>query len=105
MMPKQVLIGPYLYEIVDWDHAESVAAEAYGECSHEHQTIKVRKTLKGSRKAEVLLHEILHACWEAGSILDNPDEEHAVNSLGIQLTQAMRANPEVFRWIINNAKR
>ncbi|MCB1466620.1 MAG: hypothetical protein KDK08_05615 [Rhizobiaceae bacterium] len=104
-MPDRVQIGPYPYEIREWDHAVSVEAGAYGLCDMENQTIWVRQTLKGPRKAEVLLHEILHACWESGSLPDAPDEEHAVNALGIQLTQAMRANPEVFRWIISNARK
>ena len=105
MMPTKIQIGPYPYSIVDWPVAAANEAACYGQCDYDKLEIRVRQDLKPSRKAEVLLHEILHACWEVGTIPANPEEEHAVNALGIHLTNAMRTNPEVFRWIINSARK
>lgn len=52
------------------------------------------------RRAEVLLHEILHGCWAVANLpCENFSEEEAVNGLGLVLLGVIIENPHILEWI------
>lgn len=42
---------------------------------------------------ELMIHEVLHACWDASSLADQVNEETAVRALSRGLLAVMRDNP------------
>ena len=44
---------------------ERLPADADGLCDFHGRSIKIRKSLRGERKIEVVIHELLHGChWD-----------------------------------------
>jgi len=92
-LPKSIRVGYRDYAVEDWPVALANANARWGECDRLNCVIRVRDDLLPKVKAEVLLHEVLHAAYDMGCC-DNSDEEKLVNILGNQLTQIWRDNPE-----------
>jgi hypothetical protein len=68
--------------------------DLYGQVTYDDAQIVVEPTLCAQRKANVIIHELLHAClFEAG--YDEQDEEQ-VRRLGNVLTQVLRDNDFAF---------
>jgi hypothetical protein len=61
--------------------------------------IRVRDDLPDSSFAEVLEHEINHACWHAAALKSKAAEETVVNRLTPVMMMARRDNPEIYAWI------
>lgn len=57
------------------------------------QRILLDSKLTGARKAEVLLHEVLHAGWYYGCLGETCEEERAVDVLASVLLTIARDNP------------
>lgn len=98
-LPSSVRVGPHVYEIVGMTRSESETRDVIGECDQDERKIYVRKDLPPHSLAETLLHEILHACWYAGSLEDTDAEERTVNVLAMQMAMVIRDNPKLMSWI------
>jgi hypothetical protein len=64
-----------------------------GYCDVDAAKIAVWPDLSPCLQAEVLLHETLHAVWEAVALGETAEEEAAVTGLTRGLTQVLRDNP------------
>lgn len=94
VMPTTIRVGHLDYRVEDWTPSEAYVNGRFGECDKHHLVIRVRADLPAQRKAEVLLHEVLHAAWEMGDLSDGCAEEKVVTVLANQMTQVWRDNPE-----------
>lgn len=89
------MIGPHVWRLeVDDDSVLADAADAHGYCSTVRHLIVVDGTLEGTALAEVVVHELLHACL-AGAGLEPDDEERAVDLAAGRLLDAWRRNPQL----------
>lgn len=52
-------------------------------------------------QAETMLHELLHACWPSGP-LPADVEEGAVSAMAPVLSQIVRDNPLLVKWIVHS---
>ena len=77
------------YIVVEQDRI-SRDSYTYGEVDHVEQVIKISKELKPQRKAETLLHEIIHTVF---FMLRKDENEQLVNSMATVLLQIFRDNP------------
>lgn len=87
------------YRVVQRPQSWSEKNEADGMCYVADQLIEVNKTLAPERGAMILLHEILHACWDAAELPGNADEENAVSGLARALYVTLRDNPKLLRYL------
>lgn len=88
-------LGHLDYEVkVEPDLHHEDGSKVLGYCNRTNsQVIAVDSSLKGSRRAEVLLHEVLHACWYFGCLGKESEEERAVDVLASTLVTVARDNP------------
>lgn len=93
-LPKSIRVGYRDYAVLDWNAMEASSARRLGEADHHALIIRVRADLPRQVAAEVLLHEILHCCFWSGAIEHRDHEERIVLTLGNQLSQVWRDNPE-----------
>ena len=71
----------------------------FGEVDHVEQTILISRNLKLQRKAETIIHEVLHCLLFAMGESDLHDNEAFVNMLSAALTQVLRDNPELLAFL------
>jgi hypothetical protein len=102
LLPEHVVVGPYQYSIREVGELERIKADIMGFCDEGGLEIGVAvEGVTPQHQAEVMIHEILHALFGAGSLRDNPDvhEEQIVTVLAKGLIQVARDNPHILRWI------
>ena len=105
-IPERIRIGYKEYRIEAQGRQDTDNDSHLGFVSHDHNLIRSQAHGEKSECANTLLHEILHCCCHVGEMgLDYDNEERAVSILANHLIAAMQDNPEVFRWIISNAKK
>jgi len=101
-LPESVKIGPHTLPI-----SETLETSGgFGEFHADPPSIEIRKGGEHSQRADVLLHEILHAIWldsQVGILMQIEDltdrEESMVRVLATQLTAVLRENPKVAKFI------
>jgi hypothetical protein len=103
-MPRSVKVGHRIFEVVQWAEKAALAQGARGDCREEPPVIRVSKGLKPFDQAEVLIHEILHACWKHLPS-DSVTEEEAVSILAENLAAVITDNPAIVAWLQENLKR
>lgn len=107
--PASLLIGPFRYRLQPWPDEDAEATNALGYCDRMRNVIKVRVSLNDQTRAEVLLHEALHAMFY-NSGLTHSDvlterEEMIVSQFGLGLIALMRANPDFMPFLARILKR
>ena len=82
------------YEVLE---VPIVSREEYklGEVDHVGQNIKIAQELKKQRKAEVLLHEIIHCLLFAFGESEAHNDERLISSLAGGFIQTIRDNPDL----------
>ena len=80
--PKHIRVG---YR--NWRIKCAELRDRYGECDKEAGLILYSP------------HEILHACFESGHVVDSDDEEKTVTILANQLSDVLSSNPDLLQWI------
>lgn len=99
-LPRSVVIGPHRWRLVTiGDELLDEAGGAHGVTVPRRHLIAVDGTLEGTSLAEVLLHELLHACL-AGHTMDDEAEEAVVNAAAGPLLDALRRNPGLVRVLL-----
>jgi hypothetical protein len=98
-LPSKINIGVYEYTLVHWDADEAEKEGLLGNCNRFDFTIKIRDDIPDSSFAEVLEHEINHACWHAAALKSKAEEETVINRLTPIQMMARRDNPEIYAWI------
>jgi len=98
-LPEKVRVGFIDYEIV----AQKGKHRRHGQCDRDNFIIEIDVNMNSRNVADTLMHEILHACANFGVYLEikNPNEEMTVVHFSEMLSQVMRDNPDVMRWIID----
>lgn len=98
-LPSHIRIGIYNWEFIQWDPEEAEKQGLSGQCVPMNLEVKVRTDLPNVLHAEILKHEIMHACWFCVGLGDQEDEESVVERLTPVLLQVRRDNPEIFKYI------
>lgn len=97
-LPTSVRVGCFDYAIEEWSPHLAATAQRLAECDRDNLVIRVRSDLPRQRIAEAVLHEILHAAFDAGAC-EVGDEERIVGVLGGMLAQVWRDNPEIVSYL------
>jgi hypothetical protein len=63
----------------------------WGHITYEDNKIQLEQAMTEQRKHQILIHEIVHGCFNEMGI-EKDDEENLVNRLGIILYQVLRDN-------------
>lgn len=106
-LPASLRIGPYDYTVRAVDELESLKTGFSGFCDKGELEIGIADFIPPQRKAEVALHEVIHACFQTGDLLEGEPgftEEKIVTVLAQQLMQVVRDNPEFVAWFSENLK-
>jgi len=98
-LPTKILVGICEYTLIHWDPDEAEAAGCRGECNIFTFEIRVRSDMPDSHFAEILEHEINHACWAAAKLKGRASEETVVNRLTPIQIAARRDNSKIYAWI------
>ena len=98
-LPPSVRIGPHDIEIGFFDG--KTARKEFGAFQNADAKILLCKEYAlGSQAVDTLLHEICHAAfWTAGVNFKHEFEEPLCGMLGMMLTQIIRDNPELVKWM------
>jgi hypothetical protein len=72
---------------------------ANGDYLADKQRIRLGDWLMPQSMAEVLIHEVLHACWPNRWTLVGDVEETFVSALAPSLAGVMRDNPSLVLWL------
>lgn len=79
--------------------------EDFGDFTYLQSQIRVDSRLKSTALVDTLLHEILHAIWALGHLKSKAQkEERAVAVIATYLTQVIRDNPDLMKWIAKNLR-
>lgn len=112
-MPKDVIVGPYNYQVkndkssMDSARVRFESLEAIGFTSTHEQCIYVDPELNEDMRAEVLLHEILHAICEAtgiGTSFEEDKEEQFIATISPLLLDTLRRNEEIADYLIGKSE-
>lgn len=105
-LPATVVIGPYRYRVVvDQAIVDAACREAgahlCGSADHQTQTISISPKLGPDARAEVLVHECVHAIFEQTSVERGlkGDVERVVEVLGYGILDLLRRNPELVAYL------
>lgn len=109
-LPASVKVGPFDYSVVvggkAWDEArlKENDADLIGHHSPSTLTISMQPGLVAGAQREVMLHEVMHACFNAvGQPLKDDDEEDAVRALACGLLAVLRDNPPLVAYLLDEA--
>jgi hypothetical protein len=100
-------IGHLTYKVRAADYeADSgeISTDDWGLCIPLTQEILIDPDLSSARQLEILLHEIIHAIWEAYLLPATVEEEEAAGMLGRFLSAVLTDNPILLK-AIEQAKR
>ncbi len=75
-------------------------SRVYGYFDPDMHYIWLDAALQESHAQEILIHEILHACWWYSQLGAKADEETAVSHLAPALSAVLVFNPWISRWLI-----
>ena len=95
-LPKAVTVGHLDIEIVRMTKEQSDTENALGKWDDVACIIYVLETLPPPRQAEVLLHELLHACYLNFQISPRWGEEKTCDGFALALSSVIRHNPDLF---------
>jgi hypothetical protein len=91
---KKIKIFGCDYEVVEVDQI-SREEFLFGNVDHVEQIIKVSNGLKIDRKAETLLHEVLHCIFLGLGEYELHANESLINALSSALVQVLKDNKEL----------
>jgi hypothetical protein len=97
-LPTNVRIGALDYAVV---LRQGEYADELGSCNPDTLRIFIRDDLHAQKAVEVLIHEILHGCYDGAGLAKGGKltEERIVDGLGYQIVQVMRDNPDLLKFI------
>jgi hypothetical protein len=100
--PTEAVVSYAAIKIREMPGDEAAARKINGWWDYEQSLIEVAENLCPQVKAEILLHEILHACCTYGNVgLEDDDEERVVNGIAPVLLGFLIHNPEIVEWLQN----
>jgi len=91
MIPNKVNVAGIEYEIEEVENVIIDGSVNYaGSCSYVESKIQILKDLAPTKKEQVFIHELLHACFFEAGFGDH--DEDIVNRVGIVLYQVLKNN-------------
>ena len=105
LFPKVLLIVSRHYSVEWWDSREADAANNWGRVLYGDARIQVDEGVQPEKAATTLIHEVLHATLremglvEADGVPLEITAEDLVTRLANALTQVVRDNPQLVRFI------
>ena len=97
-LPKRIRVLNLTFKIKWLDETTHSAAEAYGFCCYDTQTIGITERLEKDQMADVILHEIIHALYFAMGLKEDSDEERVAHGISAGLCTVFKSNPKFFKW-------
>lgn len=99
--PQRIKVGPLTYRVKLWKKRPADNARNWGLCDRESCTILIHERLSRPRFREVLLHEVMHACYDTSGLTlkDDCPEEMVVNDLSFALLGVLRDNPDLVAFL------
>ena len=88
-IPSKIKVGAYTYEVQYKKLIKDRGIEHWGTCNREKHIIELLENMPADRKAEILLHECLHAIEESYDILLG---ERKINLLALALVALIKDN-------------
>ena len=80
--------------------------DSFGDFTYLQTQIRVDSRLEGGALVDTLLHEVFHAIWSIGQLKEkDQEEERAVAVMASYMTQILRDNPHLVKWITKNLPR
>jgi len=77
--------------------------ESFGDFTYLKTQIRIDSRLEGGALVDTLLHELFHAIWAVGQLKSKAQkEERAVAVMATYMTQILRDNPHLMKWITKN---
>ena len=99
-LPESIRVGAFDIALKAVDATDASVMEAHGYFDAGPSIIGIRTNHPSPpRVADTLLHETLHAIWWTAGLKDSDDEERVVSALGVGLTQVLRDNPWLLKWL------
>jgi len=99
-LPSSIKVATHNYSMEAVDGSVMDDIGIYGDCNYALRRIRVSNDLPEANHAiEVVLHEIMHACYRAYHIEAERDEEYTVRNLSAALSGVLIENPELRKWI------
>jgi len=102
-MPRSIRVAHRDFEVVAWTKTAAEKDGARGDCREDPPVIRISTGMKPFDRAEVMLHEVFHACWRQLPS-DRVSEEAAVTVLAENFSQVWRDNPKLIEWISHSLK-
>lgn len=105
-LPSSIQIGPYTYTVSTDEHeinrvSVQDGVSFWGKIDHGKLTILVDETTHRTKQRAVLLHEVLHGCWEITVPQGEKfTEEQAVSMLAAPLLDTLRRNPALVAFLM-----
>lgn len=103
-LPESLRVGAFDFKIVEFTPMGAASARRYGEFSAMEGLIRIDPQAGRIKTLDTLLHELLHAIYWTWNIHDTDDEERTVASMSTGLTQVIRDNPDLLRFILESIK-
>ena len=88
-------IGHRDISVIPMTPSESETLGAWGQWEPAHGLIRIAAHLAPTEQVRILLHEIIHACWNIYRLPKRVDEEMACERLDRALATVFRDNAEV----------
>jgi hypothetical protein len=88
-------IGHYECPVLPFDPGKAIEADQNGLYDTTNKTIHIDSALTPVHQAEILLHEIIHAAWDAYGWVEPMTEENCCSMLSKALAAILQANPNL----------
>lgn len=99
-VPATVKVGTHTYTIETTAKSSMDDIGIYGDCNADRRRIRLAdEQPEASHAVDVMLHELIHACYRAYNIEAERGEEYTVTAIATALTGVLIDNPEMRKWI------
>lgn len=105
-LPEFIRIGYLTIRVREMDDEEACLRGVNGWWNYENATIEVAASLAPAVKAEIFLHEVLHACCTLSNVdIGDEKEESAVNGIAPRLLQFLGEHPKIVAAMASQVER
>jgi hypothetical protein len=98
-LPASIRVAAFDFKVEEWHPMGSASARRYGEFSSMEGVIRIDPQAGRIKTLDTVIHELLHAVYWSYNIAGSDDEERTVATMSTGLTQVLRDNPDLRRFI------
>ena len=105
-MSEKIKVGPHVFDIFYLSKVvHEDGSEVLGQCDSVFNKIEILDSLPTTKKAQVEIHEVMHALVAQTGVLPSEDqEEMVVTALAVVLTQFAQDNSYWLKSWVNRAQ-